>query len=86
MSDKHLDKELIIGAHYRHFKGQEYKVLLIAFDSEVSSDESFKKIVVYQALNGDQHIWTRSYDSFISLVDHDKYPDIKQPTRFELIK
>ena len=69
-----------VGKTYRHFKGKEYKVLLIAKDSETLDD-----IVVYEALYGDHLIWARPYDLFTSKVDHEKYPDCNQEYRFEQI-
>ena len=45
-----------------------------------------EKIVVYQALYGDYKYFVRSYEMFVSKVDHDKYPDVKQEYRFELIE
>ena len=72
--------EVVIAKRYRHFKGNEYKVLMIALDSNTS-----KKLVVYQALYGDNLVWVRDYDEFISEVDHKKYPEVKQKYRFESI-
>lgn len=72
--------EVKTGQKYRHFKGKEYKVLHIANHSETK-----EKLVVYQRLYDDESIWVRPYDMFISKVDRDKYPDVKQEYRFELI-
>ncbi|NFT44002.1 DUF1653 domain-containing protein [Clostridium botulinum] len=65
---------------YRHFKGREYEVIDIAIHSETR-----EKFVVYKALYGDFKTFIRPYDMFMSKVDKEKYPDIKQKYRFEYI-
>lgn len=67
-----------IGSVYRHFKGNLYEVKAIAIHSETQ-----EKMVVYQALYGDNDIYVRPYDSFVSPVDRAKYPDATQDYRFE---
>jgi len=62
---------------YRHFKGDLIKVLHIGLHSETE-----EKLVIYEHNN---KIWVRPYDMFISKVDKEKYPDIKQDYRFELV-
>ena len=69
------------GATYRHFKGNHYKVIEIAKNTETN-----EMMVVYQALYGDYGIFVRPLDMFLSEVDHDKYPDVEQKYRFELIE
>lgn len=67
-----------IGSVYRHFKGNLYEVKAIAIHSETE-----EKMVVYQALYGDNETYVRPYDSFVSKVDRVKYPDASQEYRFE---
>ena len=78
-------REIVIGKKYRHFKGKEYRVIDIVYDSESNNDDELKKVVIYQALYGDNLKWARPYDMFNSEVDKEKYPEIKQIYRFEEI-
>ena len=78
-----MERVIEIGKKYRHFKGKLYKVIDIVFDSESNNDEEYKKVVIYQALYGDNLKWARPYDMFNSLVDREKYPDVEQEYRFE---
>ena len=74
-------RELKINGMYRHFKGNMYEVVGVAFDSETTEE-----IVIYKRVNGDGALWVRNKKMFLSEVDHEKYPNIEQKYRFELIE
>lgn len=76
-------REIKIGKIYKHFKGKLYLVLDIVNDSESNNDSEYSKVVIYQALYGDNLKWARPYDMFNSEVDHEKYPEVEQKYRFE---
>lgn len=68
------------GEIYKHFKGNNYQVVCVAIHSE-----SKEPMVVYKALYDEKQIYCRPLDMFISEVDKNKYPDVEQLHRFQLI-
>ena len=74
-----MEREVKIHGVYKHFKGDYYLVEDVANHSETK-----EKYVVYRRLYGDNSLWIRPLDMFLSEVDHEKYPNVKQKYRFEL--
>lgn len=77
--------DVIAGARYKHFKGGIYRVQAIANHTETG-----ETLVVYRDMygdeNGERKFYARPYDMFTSKVDKDKYPEVTQEYRFELIE
>ncbi len=51
---------------YRHFKGNQYRLLFTARHSE-----TLEPMVVYQALYGDRGIWVRPASMWLEIVERD---------------
>ena len=68
-------QDICIG-RYRHFKGNEYRVLLVARHSETEEE-----MVVYQALYGDYGYWVRPASMWTKTVERDGH----RVARFEYI-
>ena len=82
-----MDRTIVVGGLYRHFKGFTAYVLNIAKHTETG-----ETLVVYECfgkgVNGDHEdgIYARPIEMFLSEVDREKYPDVKQKYRFEYIQ
>lgn len=74
------DRTVSVGQKYRHFKGKIVEVLAISQDTEMPG----QFIVVY--IDKDNQVWHRPLGMFLSEVDHEKYPLVKQKYRFELVE
>lgn len=75
-----LEREVKIGGIYKHFKGSIHKVICVAKDSETLEE----KVIYTHEDTGE--VWVRGKDEFLSKVDRDKYPEVRQEYRFELIE
>lgn len=67
-------KEVKINGIYKHYKGDYYIVLDVAYHSE-----TLEKMIIYRGLYGDNKLWSRPYDTFFDEVNKNG-----QKLRFEL--
>ena len=73
-------REVKIHGIYKHLKNKYYIVEDVAYHSETQEE-----YVVYRRLYGDNSLWIREKNMFLSPVDRKKYPSVDQKWRFELV-
>ena len=66
-----------ITGKYKHFKGGEYELIMVAKDSETQED-----VVVYKALYGENGVWVRPYNMFFEEIEREG----KKMQRFKKIE
>ena len=74
-------REIKIHGIYKHFKGDYYLVEEIAKDCETLED-----LVIYRKLYEDGSCFVRPLKDFMEKVNHEKYPNVEQVYKFELIE
>ncbi len=89
-ADNTVQRDIRVGDIVRHFKMEwvsqetsEYLYKVIAFAQHTETGE---KLVIYQAMYAPFKICARPYAMFMSEVDREKYPDIRQKYRFEKVE
>lgn len=88
--EEELERDICAGDIVQHFKREwvsadtsEYLYKVLAFAQHTETGE---RLVIYQALYAPFKVCARPYAMFMSEVDREKYPDVRQKYRFEKVK
>lgn len=75
------EREIVIGGVYKHFKGDFYKVLTLALDSE-TLEEKVVYMSLYYSPEKETRVWIRSLEDFMGTKELE---DGEIVDRFEFI-
>ena len=95
MSMRIAEKTAKISTLTRQLKETTFKYYILKYEKEyllslypklqyVIDSETNKEMILYKSLYEDCIRYVREKSMFLSEVDHDKYPEVKQKYRFEL--
>ena len=90
VEEPEMQRDIRVGDIVQHFKREwvsaetsEYLYKVLAFAQHTETGE---RLVIYQALYSPFKVCARPYAMFMSEVDREKYPDIRQKYRFEKVQ
>lgn len=82
------ERNFRVGDIVRHFKRETVDpatdLYLYMIVGTATHSETGEQMMVYSPLYGEGGLFVRPLEMFLSEVDHEKYPDIRQKYRFEL--
>ena len=93
MKFKMIHENFKAGDRVQHFKREMLSdeeragnMYLYEIVGVATHSESREPMMVYRPLYGDGGMYVRPLEMFLSEVDREKYPDVKQTYRFEKVK
>lgn len=78
---QHFKRELMSAEEREHSRKYVYEIIGTAIHTETG-----ERLVIYRAMYGEHETFVRPVDMFLSKVDRELYPDVKQIYRFEPIE